>query len=45
MVEIRILMGKDVSDLKARLDYCEDLPRICEQLDFCFPAQLYTEVA
>ena len=30
---------KDVSDLKACLDYCEDPARIGENLNFCFPVQ------
>jgi hypothetical protein len=30
---------KGVSDLKARLDYCKDPARNCENLDFCFPSQ------
>jgi hypothetical protein len=28
-----------VSDLKARLDDCKEPARICENLNFCFPAQ------
>ena len=31
--------SRDVYELKARLDYCEDLARICEKLNFCFPFQ------
>ena len=32
-------VSKGVSDLKAFLDYCEDLARNCENLNCCFPAQ------
>ena len=28
-----------LSDLKTRLNYCEDQARSCEILIFCFPAQ------
>ena len=31
--------GKGDSDLKARLDYCEDPGRSFENLNFCFPAK------
>ena len=31
--------NKGVSDLKVRLDYCEDPARSCENYNFCFPAQ------
>jgi hypothetical protein len=34
-----LTVRKGVSDLKARLDYCEDPTRSCENLNFCFPAQ------
>ena len=33
------LYKRDVFDLKAHLDYCEDLARSCENLNFDFPAQ------
>ena len=33
------LPGKDVFDLKDNLDYCEDLVRGCENLNFCFLVQ------
>ena len=30
---------KGVSDLKAALEYCEDLARSCQNLNFCSPVQ------
>ena len=32
-------IDEGVSDLKARMDYCEDPARCCENLNICFPAQ------
>ena len=31
--------SKGSYELKARLDYCEDPARRCENLNFCFPVQ------
>jgi hypothetical protein len=34
-----VSLSVGVSDFKARLDYCEDPARSCENVDFIFPAQ------
>ena len=34
------LLSNRVSDLKARLDYCDDLASSYENLNCCIPAQL-----